>query len=163
LIASLREQFPQGVIRSSIMCGFPGESKSSFARLGGFLEEARLDWVGFFQYSREEGTKAYHYRGRLATRLASSRGERQKRELEDWQQGISEKQMDRFVGQNLSLLVEEKVEGEALYLSRSYFQAPEVDGLVVLRAEGLKAGEVVKARITKRNGVDLEAILWEEP
>ena len=71
LIHRLREEFPDGVIRSSIMCGFPGETKASFAELRRFLEEAELDWVGFFSYSREEGTVAFDYRGQLMTRLAA--------------------------------------------------------------------------------------------
>ncbi|WP_246157009.1 30S ribosomal protein S12 methylthiotransferase RimO [Oceanispirochaeta crateris] len=163
LINTLRSEFPQGVIRSSIMTGFPGESKESFAELKRFMEEARLDWVGFFLYSREEGTEAYNYRGSLATKLSAGKSSRQKSELEDLQQIITEEQMDRFVGQELTLIVEEKVEGESLYLSRSHFQAPEVDGLVVLRAQGLDAGNVVRARIIKRNGVDLEAVLADLP
>lgn len=161
LIEKLRSDFPHGVIRSSIMCGFPGETRASFAELKRFLTEARLDWVGFFVYSREEGTEAYNYRGSLGTKLAVKKSNRQKEELEELQQQISEEQMDRFVGQELTLIIEEKVEGEVLYLSRSYFQAPEVDGLVVLRAEGLETGDIVQARIIKRNGVDLEAVLLE--
>ncbi|WP_230391361.1 MULTISPECIES: 30S ribosomal protein S12 methylthiotransferase RimO [unclassified Oceanispirochaeta] len=159
LIETLRTDFPHGVIRSSIMCGFPGETKKSFAELRGFLIEAHLDWVGFFTYSREEGTEAYNYRGRLGTKLAAKKSGKQRSELEDLQQQITEEQMERFVGKELTLIIEEKVEGEVLYLSRSYFQAPEVDGLVVLRAEGLEAGDIVRARIIKRNGVDLEAVL----
>ncbi len=163
LIESLRAEFPDGVIRSSIMCGFPGETKQSFAELKRFLTEARLDWAGFFSYSREEGTEAYNYRGALGTKLAAKKTEKQKTELEELQQQISEEQMDRFVGRELTLIVEEAVEGEELYLSRSYFQAPEVDGLVVLRAEGLEPGQIVRAKIIRRNGVDLEAVLLENP
>jgi len=161
LIRTIRSEFPDGVIRSSIMTGFPGETSSSFAQLKGFLEEACLDWAGFFLYSREEGTEAYNYRGALRTRLSLKRSNRQKSELEDLQQTITEKQMDRFIGRELTLIIEEPVEGEELYLSRSSFQAPEVDGLVVLRAENLKAGDVVRGRIIRRNGVDLEAVLSE--
>ncbi len=161
LIRTLRKEFPEGVIRSSIMTGFPGETSATFEELRGFLEDASLDWAGFFLYSREEGTEAYNYRGALGTKLSRRRSNRQKSVLEDLQQTISEKQMDRFVGKELTLIIEEPVEGEELYLSRSYFQAPEVDGLVVLRAEGLKAGDVVRGRIIRRNGVDLEAVLAE--
>jgi len=161
LIRTIRSEFPDGVIRSSIMTGFPGETSASFSELKGFLEDARLDWAGFFLYSREEGTEAFNYRGALGTRLSLRKSTRQKGILEDLQQSISEEQMDRFVGKELTLIVEEPVEGEELYLSRSYFQAPEVDGLVVLRAEGLKAGDVVRGRVIRRNGVDLEAVLAE--
>ena len=61
------------------------------------------------------------------------------------------------------LIVEEKVEGEELYLTRASFQAPEVDGLVVLRSDKvLETGQVVNARIIRRNAVDLEAVLQED-
>ncbi len=160
LIQKLREEFPDGVIRSSIMCGFPGETKASFAELRRFLKEAELDWVGFFSYSREEGTVAWDYRGTLGTRLAVRKTAKQKEELEDIQSGITEKRMDRFVGKSMPLIVEEKVEGEELYLTRASFQAPEVDGLVVLRCDDtLATGQVVNARIIRRNAVDLEAVL----
>ena len=160
LITRLREEFPDGVIRSSIMCGFPGETKSSFAELRRFLEEARLDWVGFFSYSREEGTVAFDYRGALGTRLAARKTRKQRETLETLQTPITEARMDRFVGKSMPLLVEEKVEGEELYLCRSSFQAPEVDGLVVLRCDKvLQTGQVVQARIIRRNSVDLEAVL----
>ncbi len=159
LIRRLREEFPDGVIRSTIMTGFPGENRESFAELSRFLEEARLDWVGFFIYSREEGTEAYHYRGALGTKLALRRASRQKTLLENLQSTISEEQMERFVGKEMVLLVEEAVEEEPLYLTRAAIQAPEVDGLVVLRAEGLISGQIVNARIIRRNGLDLEAVL----
>ena len=120
-----------------------------------------MDWVGFFVYSREEGTDAYNYRGALGTKLARRRTLRQKAVLEDLQNTISEKQMDRFVGKDMVLMVEEAVEEEPLYLTRACIQAPEVDGLVVLRAEGLTPGQVVNARIIKRNGLDLEAVQVE--
>lgn len=161
LINKLREEFPHGVIRSTIMTGFPGETKASFAEVKRFLMEAKLDWAGFFLYSREEGTEAYNYRGALGTRLAARRSNKQKIILEDLQEGITEERMNRFVGQEMVLIVEEEVEGEPLYLTRGHIQAPEVDGLVVLRAEHLSPGQVVRSKIIKRNGLDLEAVLLE--
>ncbi len=159
LIKTLRDEFPQGVIRSSIMTGFPGETKKTFAELERFLIEARLDWAGFFLYSREEGTEAYNYRGALGTKLAARRSERQKEKLETLQMQISEERMDRFVGEELLLIVEEEVQEEPLYLTRAYMQAPEVDGLVVLRAENLEPGRIVRGKIIRRNSLDLEAVL----
>ena len=161
LIRTLRKEFPQGVIRSSIMTGFPGENTRTFAELERFLKEARLDWAGFFLYSREEGTEAYDYRGALASRLSRQRSLKQKERLEALQQEISQQQMDRFVGKKMLLIIEEEVQEEPLYLTRAYLQAPEVDGLVVLRAENLEPGQVVKGKIIRRNGLDLEAVLLE--
>ena len=159
LIRTLRVEFPEGVIRSSIMTGFPGETKKTFAELERFLKEARLDWAGFFLYSREEGTEAYDYRSALGTKLAARRSQKQKEKLETLQMQISEEQMDRFVGKELLLIVEEEVQEEPLFLTRAYMQAPEVDGLVVLRAENLEPGMIVRGKIIRRNSLDLEAVL----
>ena len=161
LIRTLRKEFPEGVIRSSIMTGFPGETRQTFSELERFLTEARLDWAGFFLYSREEGTEAYNYRGALGTKLAARRSARQMARLEELQQKISEEQMDRFVGKEMILIVEEAVQEEPLYLTRGYMQAPEVDGLVVLRAENLEPGQVVRGKIIRRNGLDLEAVVMD--
>ncbi len=158
LIQRLRREFPQGVIRSTLLLGYPGENDTSFLELKAFLEEAQLDWAGFFSYSREEGTKAYHYK--------QLRGESKKKNkkrlatLEELQHKISEKRMERFVGQTLEVLVEEPIQGEPLYLGRAYLQAPEVDGLVLIRSDKtLQGGELLPVRIVKRNALDLEGII----
>jgi ribosomal protein S12 methylthiotransferase len=84
--------------------------------------------------------------------------DRRKAELERRQVPITEERLDRFVGRSLSLLVEEAVEGEELCLARGTPHAPEVDGLVVLRGRGFRPGGLVRARIIRRNGIDLEAV-----
>ncbi len=162
LVERLRREFPEGVIRSTILCGFPGENRRSFGNLLSFLREARLDWVGFFSYSREEETPAWHFQGALRTRVAAFLTKRRVKRLEEVQEKITEERMERFQGKILPLLVEEEVAGESLYLCRSAFQAPEVDGLVVLRGKNLASGQVVAGRIIKRNGLDLEAVLVKE-
>ncbi len=162
LVKQLRREFPRGVIRSTILCGFPGENRHTFKNLLAFLREAQLDWVGFFPYSREEDTPAWHFRGALGTRFAAIMTKGRIKRLENLQEKITENRMERFQGATLPLLVEEQVEGESLYLCRSPFQAPDVDGLVVLRAENIAPGTVVKGRIIKRNGLDLEAVLAGE-
>jgi ribosomal protein S12 methylthiotransferase len=111
--------------------------------------------VGVFTYSREEGTPAYKFSGRVAKRVA----ERRKREVEHNQIQITERRMERQVGQTLDVLVEERVQGEELYLGRSYLQAPEVDGLVVIKASNLVPGRIYPVRIDRRAGIDLEASL----
>ena len=73
LIKKIRTLMPNAVIRSTFMAGFPGETKKRAAEVGAFLKENRLDWVGFFVYSREEGTAAARFRGALRHRLARRR------------------------------------------------------------------------------------------
>jgi ribosomal protein S12 methylthiotransferase len=77
--------------------------------------------------------------------------------LERNQQEITAARLDRFLGRQFDVLVEENILGEELSLGRMYAQAPEVDGLVVLRSSRITPGTVVKANISRRNGLDLEA------
>jgi len=162
MIASIKKRLPDAVFRSTFMTGFPGEKKSDFSHLLEFQRKAKLNWVGFFTYSREEDTPAWKYRGALATKLSVRSAEKRKRVLEIRQSEISETLLDDFLGKTFDVLIEEKVEGENLYIGRAYFQAPEVDGLIVLHGENIRPGDVVKAKVFKRNGLDLEAVVLED-
>lgn len=155
LIRSIRERLPQAVIRSTFLVGFPGETDEDFQRLLEFQQQSSLDWLGVFTYSREEGTPAFSYKNQIKKGIALER----KNLLEQAQIAITQKRLDSMVGRSLELLIEEPVEGKNLFLARAFLQAPEVDGLVVLKAEGLKPGQHCKASIMRRNGIDLEAVL----
>jgi ribosomal protein S12 methylthiotransferase len=155
LLARIREALPRAVLRSTFLVGFPGEGGEDFRRLLDFQRRAELDWAGFFTYSREEGTAAFA----LGPRVPGKTAEARRRELEKAQEAITARRLARHVGSELDVLIEEPVQGEALALGRAYLQAPEVDGLVVLKAAGLRPGRVYRARIERRNGVDLEGSL----
>jgi ribosomal protein S12 methylthiotransferase len=151
LISEIRSRLPGAVVRSTFLVGFPGETEEDFAKLLDFQEKAALDWMGAFTYSREEDTPAYDMPGRVTKKAAQAR----KDALERSQIPITERALDGQVGRSLDVLIEEEVEGEDLSLGRAYLQAPEVDGLVVVRRR-LPAGSMARVRITRRNGVDLE-------
>jgi ribosomal protein S12 methylthiotransferase len=155
LLQRIRGALPHAVLRSTFLVGFPGESEEDFRLLLDFQRRAELDWAGFFTYSREEGTAAFQLGPRVAHRTA---GERQ-RELERAQAEITARRLDRHVGSELDVLIEEPVQGEALALGRAYLQSPEVDGLLVVKGEGLEAGRLYRVRVERRNGVDLEGSL----
>jgi ribosomal protein S12 methylthiotransferase len=166
LIAEIRGALPDAVIRSTFLTGFPGETGEDFRQLLDFQARAKLDWLGVFAYSREEDTPAYSMKGRVPQKTAAQR----KAVIEERQTGISEKQMDRFVGRSMEALVEEAVDlqsidlqlvdHECLYLGRLYCQAPEVDGSVVLRSgKPLATGTFVQGRIVARRGFDLEMLV----
>jgi ribosomal protein S12 methylthiotransferase len=155
LLARIREALPRAVLRSTFLVGFPGEGGEDFRRLLDFQRRAELDWAGFFTYSREEGTAAFG----LGPRVPGKTAEARRRELEKAQEAITARRLERHVGSELDVLVEEPVQGQALALGRAYLQAPEVDGLVVLKAAGLRPGRMYRARIERRNGVDLEGSL----
>ncbi len=152
LLADIRSRLPGAVIRSTFLVGFPGESDADMQQLLEFQQSARFDWLGAFTYSREEGTPAYSMKGRVTKAVSESR----LREIEARQAPITEAALDGQVGKTLDILVEERVQGEDLSIGRAYMHAPEVDGLVVVR-KSLTPGEWARARITRRNGVDLEA------
>jgi ribosomal protein S12 methylthiotransferase len=156
LLAEIRSRVPGAVIRSTFLTGFPGETDQDFDQLLDFQARARLDWLGVFTYSREEDTPAYDMPGRVKKAVAEAR----KAQLELRQVPITEASLDARIGQAVDVLVEERVQGEDLSIGRAYLQAPDVDGLVVLRASRAP-GSRVRARVIKRNGVDLEADVVE--
>ena len=157
LISRIREEIPSSVIRSTFMTGFPGEGKKEKEELLSFIEKAELDWAGFFVYSREENTRAYRMRSSLAHNIAVKAAEKFLPRLEKKQESITVKRMERFAGKELDILVEENVEGDPFSFGRAYLQAPEVDGSTVILTDRVKPGEIVRCRIVRSNGIDLEA------
>ena len=151
LLGDIRARLPGAVIRSTFLVGFPGETEEDFSRLLDFQARARFDWLGAFTYSREEDTPAYDLPSRVPAGTARAR----KQAIESAQISITEQALDLQVGRTLDVLIEEPVQGEEMSIGRSYLQAPDVDGLIVVRS-ALSAGRVVPVIITRRNGVDLE-------
>jgi ribosomal protein S12 methylthiotransferase len=170
LLKTIRARLPNAVIRSTFLLGFPGETEEDFAELLDFQEKANLDWLGCFAYSREEGTVAYSMKKRVPVKTA----EKRKQIIEERQIPITEKNMNRFVNQNLDVLVEEQIaagktdadsvssqDNEALWLGRLYCQAPDIDGAaVIVKSEKSKInpqlGTFVKCKVISRRGFDLE-------
>lgn len=159
LIKEIREVVPHVVIRSTFLLGYPGETRDDFENLYHFISEAHLDWAGFFVYSREEGTPAYAMTNWFRNRRTVARAKKNQLALQQIQQAITEKTLVRYLGKEFDVLVEERVEGESLYLGRCWFQAPEVDGLTVIEANDLTLGQVVRCKVVRCNGIDLEAVV----
>ncbi len=159
LLEQIREKVPNVVIRSTFMLGFPGETKKDFETLCNFIQKANIDWAGFFVYSLEEDTASYELTTRFKHKFESKKGNKRLPLVQGIQQEISERKLQKYIGETLTCWIEERVEGEDLALGRVYFQAPEVDGLTVVNGEKVKAGDVVKCKIIRVNGVDVEAIL----
>jgi ribosomal protein S12 methylthiotransferase len=154
LLSDIRGRLPDAVIRSTFLVGFPGESDEDFALLRKFQDEARLDWLGAFAYSREEDTPAYALKGRVPKKLALAR----KTAVEDAQRPITEAALSRWVGRTLRVLVEERIEGEDLAIARGPMNAPEVDGAIVVVGGNLRAGQLADVVVSAVRGVDLEAV-----
>ncbi|MDR0663606.1 MAG: 30S ribosomal protein S12 methylthiotransferase RimO [Spirochaetaceae bacterium] len=153
LIEGIRSAFPDGVIRSTFLTGFPGETEADFRALLDFQGAARLDWLGVFVFSREEGVPAYHLRGRPSKKISGER----KRIVETRQIPITAERMDRFTGRRMTALVEERLDGEeGVYLGRLFCQAPEVDGAAVIEsAVPLQLGSFIQGTVLGRAGFDL--------
>jgi ribosomal protein S12 methylthiotransferase len=149
-IKAWRKAQPDLVIRSTFIAGFPGETEEDFEFLLQWLEEAQLDRVGCFAYEAVTGAKANELPGAVPEEVKQ---ERRARFMEK-QQAISRERLKRFKGQTLDILVD-GVEGKKA-IGRSYADAPEIDGLVyVSGAENVKAGDMIKATITRTDEYDL--------
>ena len=152
LIKKLRERIPQLVLRSTFIVGFPGESQEDFEDLLFFIEEVKFDRLGVFTYSKEENTKAYDMEGHLSDEIKKNRYNA----IMTKQQEISRQKLADKLGETLEILIEEKLEDD-VYLGRSYMDAPDVDGLVYVRAkEPLKIGSFYSVLITESSEYDLQ-------
>ena len=158
LVRSIRSILPDATLRSTFMLGFTGESSETVEELKRFIEDAQLDWVGSFTYSREEGTPAYADRDEAEHEKVAKRARKWQKEIEAIQETITQDRLQRFVGTVQDVLIEELVEGEELAIGRMPHQAPEVDGLTVVMGRDLVPGTVVRCGISRVNGIDLEAI-----
>ncbi len=156
LMGRIRQALPDAVFRTTMLLGFPGEGESDRREVEKFLKDGKFLWAGFFIYSPEEGTPAYRFR-EILPGLTAMRARRWQKRLQEAQTEISREVLSGFIGRELLLLVEEPVQEEDLAIARSYLQAPEVDGSVVLHGEDLKAGQRITAGIVAVNGIDLEA------
>jgi len=162
LIRQIRTEFPEAVVRTTFMVGFPGEGRREYRELLRFQEEAALDWAGVFEYSREEGTAAFAMRSALGERIGKRTYSRRKNEMEEAQIEISAGRMERFVGTDMRILVEEMIPEENLALGRGFMHAPEVDGTAVILSGAVKPGDWLDMHVLKRNNFDLEVVPLNE-
>ena len=161
-IAGWRAVCPDLTIRSTFIAGFPGETEEQFQYLLDFLGEAQLDRVGCFAYSPVQGATANQLADPLPEEIREERRER----LMALQADISARRLQRRVGSTLQVLVDNEArtpEGRECFLARSAADAPEIDGMVVIKAApGLKVGEFAQVRITAADDHDLHAEVVRE-
>jgi len=169
LIQKIRSELPDCMLRTTFLAGFPGESDDAAKNTQNFLSEIQPDWSGCFPYSREEDTPAYSMKPRVPERTAKKRADA----LIQLQTEITNERLSRFVGKDVNVLIEEIIEVTeetdadecgGLAIGRGWFQAPEVDGSVVVRYDldsekqvaVMKPGNVIKVNILASTGVDLD-------
>ncbi len=145
-IADIRRREPDAVFRSNFIVGYPGETEEDHDQLLDFVEQAQLDWCGFFAYSAEDGTYAKDLDGQVDQGLMRERLS----ELSEMQDGITSRRRDDLVGRTMNVLVDE--EGVA----RSHREAPEIDGIIEVPAS-LAVGQFYDVTVTSSMGPDLVA------
>ena len=153
LVGQIRALAPQAGVRSNFIVGFPGETEDDVAELQRFLTDARLDAIGVFGYSDEDGTEAASLPGQLTAEEIAARVEDLAALADEL---MSQRAADR-IGETVEVLVEEPL-GDGRYAGLAAHQAPEVDGAVTLVSpDPLRAGDLVRATVTGSEGVDLTA------
>ena len=156
LIVAVREKVPGICLRTTLIAGFPGETEDDVAELKAFLQKQRLDRVGIFTYSHEEGTSAYG----LADDVPAADKERRAQEIMEVQQEISYELNQQKIGKTFKTIIDKKEAGR--YLGRTEFDSVEVDNEVVIHAtQKLPIGEFVNVKITKAYDYDLEGEVVE--
>ncbi|MCW2753412.1 MAG: ribosomal protein methylthiotransferase [Marmoricola sp.] len=156
LLADVRRHAPEAGVRSNFIVGFPGETEEDFASLCDFVTEARLDAIGVFGYSDEDGTEAESYDGKLDEDAIAERLEHLRALTDE----LTAQRAEERVGERVVVLVESvgADDGDAVE-GRAASQGPEVDGSTVLtgQVEGIGVGDMIEATVIGTEGVDLVA------
>ncbi|GAA2448029.1 30S ribosomal protein S12 methylthiotransferase RimO [Streptomyces macrosporus] len=164
LLETIRSKAPQAGIRSNFIVGFPGESEADLAELERFLTRARLDAIGVFGYSDEEGTEAATYEDKIDPEVVAERLAHISRLAEE----LTAQRAEERIGETVRVLVE-SVNEEDGPVGRGEHQAPETDGQVFLTGSSrFSVGQMVEAKVVATEGVDLVAepppgIAWGHP
>ena len=145
-IETIRGREPDAAFRSNFIVGYPGETEDDHDQLLEFVEAARLDWCGFFAYSKEDGTYAADLDGTVEGALRDDR----LAELREMQDSITAEKRDELIGRTVEVLVDEPGVG------RTHREAPEIDGIITV-PQTLAVGEFATVEITGAMGPDLEA------
>ena len=152
LIQTLRKEIPDVVIRTTVMVGFPGETKEDFEELYNFLKEAKFDKLGCFAYSKEDGTPAARIKEQVHPMTKKSRYNK----IMALQQEISKENLEKQIGKEVEILVEGKSFDGRTYVGRTYMDVPDIDGIAYLNTDkNLQSGDFVKAKIIDVSNYDL--------
>ena len=158
-IAGIRERIPDICLRTTLISGFPGETQEDFEELYRFVNEMEFDRLGVFAYSQEEDTPAAQMPDQIETFVKEARRD----ELMELQQAVAFEKAEEMIGQVLDVMVEGKVADEDVYVTRTYRDAPNVDGYLFLNTTAmLVTGDFVKALVTDFNEYDLIGEIYHE-
>ncbi len=152
VLAKIREEVSGIALRTSLMVGFPGETKKAFQELFEFVREFEFDHLGVFTYSPEEGTRAEKMKGRVPAKVQAERYH----QIMALQKTISRKKQKQQIGSRVEVLIEGAgKKADVIWEGRTQRQAPGIDGLTLLTKGEALIGEMVEARITRAGAYDL--------
>lgn len=152
LVEKIRAKIPDVVLRTTFITGFPGETEEAFTTLSEFVNEAKLDRVGCFAYSREEGTPAYDFDNQIDPEVAAERAE----VIMNQQYTIAEAKLDECIGKTLDVLVEGYDPYTDSYYGRTYMDAPDIDNNVILTSGyRIDDGDIVPMEIFDKDEYSL--------
>lgn len=150
LISKLRDNIPDIAIRTTFILGFPGEKKENFETLLSFVKQYKLNYVGFFTYSREEGTRSYDFDGQVSESTKKKRLQR----VSDVQFNFVTELNNTMIGKELEVVVDGYEDG--VFIARSQYHNPESDSVIYINATNLNIGQYYNVKITKSLDYDLE-------
>ena len=157
LFDKIRLTATDAVLRTTVIVGFPGETDKDFETLLNFIKDIRFDFLGVFVYSDSEDLPSHGLSGHVPKSVARERYDR----LMACQQQISLEINQKYIGRIFKVLIESSPE-DKLYMGRTYFQAPEVDGITYIQSEKLQIGSFANVRITDALEYDLIGeVLWK--
>ena len=152
LIIKLRKEIPDVILRTTVMVGFPGETKEDFEELYEFLKEAKFDKLGAFTYSKEEGTVAEKMPNQIHPSTKKSRYNK----IMKLQQEISREKLKEKIDSTQLVKIEGVTKNKKYYVGRSYMDVPEIDGVIFIENnKTLKLGEWIKADVVDVKDYDL--------
>ncbi|MCM1186469.1 MAG: 30S ribosomal protein S12 methylthiotransferase RimO [Lachnoclostridium sp.] len=158
MIKKLRERIPDICLRTTLISGFPGETQEDFEELYRFVNEMEFDRLGVFTYSKEENTPAADMPDQIEEAVKESRRD----ELMELQQAIAFEKAEDMVGKVLTVMVEGKAADEDIYVTRTYRDAPNVDGYLFLNTSAnLMTGDLVTVQVTDSNEYDLIGEIYQ--
>ena len=154
LFDEIRNILPEAVIRSTFIVGFHGETLDDFKKLLNFLKKIKFNWAGFFKYSDEENTEAYKLNNKIPDEEISQRYE----EIVEPQKEITEEWLSKRVGSEYEVIIDEILPDEGIILSRGEYEAPEIDGNIILNYnKNLKVNDILKVKLKENFYYDIYA------
>ena len=154
LIAKIKEEIPDVILRTSLIVGFPGETEEDFNKLYNFVKKGYFGKLGVFMYSKEDGTPA----ARLKEQVHHNTKKRRYNKIMSIAKDISNKNLESYIGNTYDVLIENITFDNNFYIGRTYMDIPETDGTVIIRnTKDNQIGNFVKCKITDVKNYDLIA------